>query len=199
MVLELNGCFGALLGALGFDVDHVSCRTYGPEGGLSPDYDHLALLVRVDGDRFLADVGWGDQPLRPVPAEPGDYDGRPRRCAVEGAGGTSFRLLEAVPDGDGTPVWMPQYESSLAPRTLAEFADRSQYLQTAPGLAWTERPLVTQATSAAGARVTLHRDRLRVRDDDLHHVDHPVTAEEWPAVLRTHFGLEDELSRSAGG
>ena len=47
---ELNGCFAELLARLGFDVDRLSCRTFdAATGGLSADFDHLALLVRVDG------------------------------------------------------------------------------------------------------------------------------------------------------
>ena len=67
---ELNGCFAALLHRLGFEVDLLSCRTFEPDtGGLSADFDHLALLVRADGAPYLVDVGWGDNPLTPLPAE----------------------------------------------------------------------------------------------------------------------------------
>ena len=77
---ELNGCFGALLEQLGYRVARLSCRTFEPDtGGLSADFDHLALLVRVGDDRYLVDVGWGDCPLAPIPAETGEY-ARPGRA-----------------------------------------------------------------------------------------------------------------------
>ena len=57
---ELNGAFGVLLGALGFDVTLLAGRVYGEEGRLGIPYDHLALRVRtVDGGEWLADVGFG--------------------------------------------------------------------------------------------------------------------------------------------
>lgn len=194
---ELNGCFAALLRSLGFDVDLLSCRTFdSATGGLSPAFDHLALLVRLDGAVHLVDVGWGDGPLRPLPAEAGEYASRPRPARIE-ADGSTVRLIELVRREDGTAEWELQYEASRRPRRLAEFGARSRYLQTAPGLSWTEKPLVTRATSDAGGRVTLHRDRLRVRGDDLSIEDRPVTAEEWPGELATWFDLTVPLSRIA--
>ena len=186
---ELNGCFAALLRRLGFDVDLMSCRTFesGP-GGLSAEFDHLALLVHLDGADHLVDVGWGDGPLHPLPAETGEYASRPRPVRVE-ADAATVRLVELVQREEGTAAWELQYEASRRPRRLEEFEGRSRYLQTAPGLSWTEKPLVTRATSGAGGRVTLHRHRLRVRRDDLSIEDRPVTAEEWPGELATWFHL----------
>ena len=185
---ELNGCFAALLHRLGFDADLLSCRTFEPAtGGLSAEFDHLALLVRVDAAAYLVDVGWGDSALRSIPAESGEYATRPRRTRVE-ADASTVRLIELV-ERDGAPVWELQYEAARRPRQLAEFAARSRYLQTQPGLSWTEKPLVTRATSAHGARVTLHRDRLRVRRDDLSIDDREVAPAQWEHELRRWFGM----------
>ena len=187
---ELNGCFSELLRRLGYSVDLLSSRVYQPSsGGLSPEFDHLALLVHTAEGPYLVDVGWGDSVLRPLPAETGEYHVRPRPARIESAR-DSLRVIELVTREDGETVWELQYEADRRPRTLAEFDPRSRFLQTEPGLSWTEKPLVTRATSAEGARVTLHADRLRVRDDDLSVVDHPVAAEAWADVLLEHFGLD---------
>lgn len=56
---EVNGAFGALLGALGYEVALLAGRVFG-EGRLGVPYDHMALRVRaVDGSEWLADVGFG--------------------------------------------------------------------------------------------------------------------------------------------
>jgi N-hydroxyarylamine O-acetyltransferase len=63
---ELNGAFGALLRALGFDVQMLSAGVAKEAGGFGPPFDHMALLVRLE-ERWLADVGFGDSfrdPLR---------------------------------------------------------------------------------------------------------------------------------------
>src|SRR5262245_27861823 len=54
---ELNGLFAALLRKLGFDVTLLSGRVHN-DGGFGPEYDHMTLLVKLDG-RWLADVGFG--------------------------------------------------------------------------------------------------------------------------------------------
>ncbi len=186
---ELNGCFAELLRHLGYRVDLLSCRTFdAATGGLSPDFDHLTLLVHVHGAAYLVDVGWGDNPLAPLPAEPGEYPSRPRPARIE-TDASTLRLLEYVERSDGTVAWELQYQASRQPRHLAEFEARSRQLQTEPGLSWTAKPLVTRATSACGGRVTLHRDRLRVRNDDLSIHDKDVPVDEWEVELRTWFEM----------
>src|SRR5437773_2186062 len=49
---ELNGCFAWLLKRLGFKISMVSARVAKKEGGFSPEFDHLTLLVRL-GERWL--------------------------------------------------------------------------------------------------------------------------------------------------
>jgi N-hydroxyarylamine O-acetyltransferase len=186
---ELNGCFAELLRRLGYTVELLSCRTFEPDtGGLSDDFDHLTLLVHLDDAAWLVDVGWGDCALRPLPVETGEYETRPRPTRIE-ANARTVCLIELVErDGAGS-VWELQYEASRQPRQLADFAARSTYLQTTPGLSWTTKPLVTRATSAHGGRVTLHRDRLRLRGDDLSIRDEPVAPDDWDAQLHRWFGM----------
>jgi N-hydroxyarylamine O-acetyltransferase len=66
---ELNGLFAALLPAVGFDVSMIAGSAMNAGGEFGPPFDHMALLVTL-GDRWLADVGFGDsfrEPLRLVP------------------------------------------------------------------------------------------------------------------------------------
>jgi N-hydroxyarylamine O-acetyltransferase len=191
---ELNGCFAELLRRLGYAVDLLSCRTFDPaSGGFSPDFDHLALLVHLGTTRHLVDVGWGDNPLSPIPAEVGEYATRPRPTRIE-TDASTLRLIELV-EHDGGSDWELQYEAALRPRQLREFEQRSRHLQTAPGLSWTEKPLVTRATSAYGGRVTLHRDRLRRRGDDLSTNDEPVDPDHWEEQLQRWFDMSAPVAR----
>ncbi|GAA3987314.1 hypothetical protein GCM10022384_39060 [Streptomyces marokkonensis] len=90
---ELNGLFGALLAALGYEVTLLAARVYGDGGRLGIPYDHAALRVRTaDGDDWLADVGFGAHSHGPLAfAERGEQ---------EDPGGT-FRVVEAGPDAAG--------------------------------------------------------------------------------------------------
>src|ERR1043165_6754189 len=63
---ELNGAFAALLRALGFDVEMLSARVPRADGTTSPEFDHMTLLVRAGGERWLAGVGFGECFLHPL-------------------------------------------------------------------------------------------------------------------------------------
>ena len=187
---ELNGCFAELLRRLGFDVDLLSCRTFDPgTGGLSPAFDHLALLVRIGGDAYLVDVGWGDNPLAVIPAENGEHATRGRGRAASSPTATCCASSSSSNALDGDVVWELQYEASRRPRALADFSARSRYLQTEPGLNWTEKPLVTRATSPLGGRVTLQSRPSPRSPDDLSITDRPISAEDWAGVLQDQFGM----------
>ena len=183
---ELNGAFGWLLAELGYRVDRVACEVWG-EGEWGPPFDHLTLVVHLDGERWLADVGFGDCCLAPIRLVDGETDAAPRpvRCRVDGEG---FVTSERQPDGS----WVEQLRGSFTPRRLEEFEPRSQHLQTEPGLAWTEKPFATRALDATGSRVTLRRHVLRTRTGLGDFVDRPVEPGEWSALLAEHFGLVDE-------
>lgn len=188
---ELNGAFGWLLEQLGYRVDRVSCQVWGDDGW-GPPLDHLALVVHLDGERWLVDVGFGDCCLSPIRLADAVTDARPRpvRCAVDDE---TFVTSERQLDGS----WVEQLRGSLVPRVLEDFEPRSHYLQTEVGLSWTQKPFATRARDATGSRVTLRRHVLRTRTGAGEYEDRPVDTEEWSALLAQHFGLTDELD--AGG
>ncbi len=66
---ELNGLFNELLKALGYNTKLVSARVANAEGGFGKEFDHLAIITRIDSDEWLVDVGFGEfseLPLRLV-------------------------------------------------------------------------------------------------------------------------------------
>lgn len=185
---ELNGCFGALLGALGFDVKYVACRVWDSDDGeYGPDLDHLALLVRLDGDRFLVDVGFGDNCVHPILLESGEATGVPRRTRID-LDGDACTLHELMPAGQ----WQPQLTGTLTPRTLDEFTPRSEFLQHDQSSVFWQKPFATRALDTAGSRVTLRGGVLRERAGVGEFVDRPVDDPvEWAELLHHHFGLVD--------
>jgi N-hydroxyarylamine O-acetyltransferase len=187
---ELNGCFGALLRAVGFDADYISCQVWDPPGEWGPPLDHLGLLVDIDGERWFVDVGFGDNCLVPLPIVDGDHPATPRPARIE-MDSDSFLLTELTLD-DG---WVPQLRGGLQPRQLADFTPRSEYLETAPHLSWSQKPFASRALDGDGSRVTLRRDVLRERSGTGAFVDTPVAENEWSELLAGHFGLDDTLGR----
>jgi N-hydroxyarylamine O-acetyltransferase len=179
---ELNGAFAALLDSLGFRVTLLSARVANEQGALSPEFDHLALRVDLEVP-WLADVGFGDSFLEPL------------RLASEieqsDAAG-SFRLIEAgdrwrVERCSADGAWRVQYDFSLAPRQLAEFAARCRYHQTSPDSHFTRNRICSLATP--DGRVTLSGRRLIVTSQGRKQGQELETEADWHAALRKQFGI----------
>ncbi|MEU6380216.1 arylamine N-acetyltransferase [Streptomyces sp. NPDC046909] len=199
---ELNGAFGALLAALGFDVTLLAARVYGEEGRLGIPYDHLAVRVRtVDGGEWLADVGFGAHSHYPL--------------ALRGRGeqmdpGGTFRVVEAGPDAAGVRGGSAsadavdvdvdldldvvrngklQYRLEVRPRVLGDFVAGAWWHSTSPASHFT-RSLVCSRVTEDGGRITLGGRSLTVTAaDGTREVRELETDEEVLGVYRERFGI----------
>ncbi|QEU96553.1 arylamine N-acetyltransferase family protein [Streptomyces kanamyceticus] len=187
---ELNGAFGALLGALGFDVALVQARVYGDTGQPGIPYDHMALRVRTDdGGDWLADVGFGTHSQLPLAF--GD------RGEQSDPGGV-FRLHD-TPEGDLRVVKdnKPQYLLETRPRELADFRVGAWYHRTSPASHFT-RSLVCSLLTGNG-RVTLSGRTLTTTADGERQVTELVSAAEVLAAYDRHFGIRLDREPTVGG
>ncbi|BCJ38069.1 acetyltransferase [Actinocatenispora thailandica] len=187
---ELNGAFGLLLTELGFPVRFVSAAVNRLRDGESAWGNHLALLVGTERGPMLADVGFGDGFLAPLPLAIGSH----RQPPFE------FQLRR-----DLAGVWhLVHHQAGAAPgfefRTdaleLAEFAPRCTALATDPASPYLRTLLVQQprADHSLSLRArSLTRSALAGRETrELTEID------EFAAVLVDEFGLPalppDELA-----
>ncbi|MFD9980990.1 arylamine N-acetyltransferase [Streptomyces massasporeus] len=194
---ELNGSFGALLAALGYDVALLAGRVYGDGGRLGIPYDHLALRVRtVDGGDWLADVGFGAHSHLPLAF--GD------RGEQKDPGGT-FRIVEAGPDaagvrgGHGTVEaadldvfrdGRAQYRLEVRPRALGDFV-AGAWWHTTSSVSHFTRSLVCSRVTEEGGRITLSGRRLTATAADGTREERELeTDEEILGVYRERFGVE---------
>ena len=114
----------------------------------------------------------------------------PRRARID-MHEQGFTLTELMPGNDGVSAWEPQLRVGFEPKQNSDFERRSTYLQTEPGLSWTERAFATRALDADGSRVTLRMDVLRERDGVDEYRESPVAPSEWSELLLRYFGLVD--------
>jgi N-hydroxyarylamine O-acetyltransferase len=187
---ELNGVFGMLLTALGFDVTLLAGRVHGEEGRLGIPYDHLALRVRtVDGGEWLADVGFGAHSHYPLAFS--------EREEQEDPGGV-FRIVEAGPDAAGAGAadldvavnGTPQYRLDPRPRVLGDFVAGAWWHRTSP-LSHFTRSLVCSRLTEAGGRITLSGRIFRTTAADGTREERELSSEEEVlAVYRERFGIE---------
>ncbi|GGL69203.1 N-hydroxyarylamine O-acetyltransferase [Streptomyces fumigatiscleroticus] len=197
---ELNGAFGALLTALGYEVALLAARVYGEAGRLGIPYDHLALRVRTaDGGDWLADVGFGAHSHYPLAlgerGEQEDPGGRFRvvEAGPDGAGqrgGTgSGRTAEPGPDLDVVRDGSPVYRLETRPRVLGDFVTGAWWHSTSP-VSHFMRSLVCTRVTEDGGRITLSGRRLTVTAADGTKKERELgTDEEVLAVYRDHFAI----------
>lgn len=177
---ELNGAFSALLTALGYQVKRVAADVL--YGNVYPMPTHHSIEVMLDRP-YLVDVGFGDSFIRPLALDsPGPHDG--------GSGEYGF----VFEDGQTTLVSFgeegtePHYRWGPDGHRPEDFSEASTYLQTTPGLRWTQARFATRLLEGGPDRVTLLEDVLKFRRDGVW-TEHPVTPEEWEGLLLEWFGL----------
>ena len=179
---ELNGAFGALLGALGFEVTLLAARVHGDEGRLGIPYDHLALRVRAsDGSEWLADVGFGAHSHYPLAF--GD------RREQKDPGG-AFRIVEAGPDLDVVVNGGPQYRLEVRPRELGDFVAGAWWHRTSPASHFVQS-LVCSRVTEDGGRITLSGRTFKVTGAGGERQERELgTDEEVLGAYRERFGIE---------
>ncbi|MEV6946176.1 arylamine N-acetyltransferase [Streptomyces sp. NPDC051172] len=179
---ELNGVFGALLGAMGFEVTLLAARVHGDQGRLGIPYDHLALRVRAsDGSEWLADVGFGAHSHYPLAF--GD------RGEQKDPGG-GFRIVEAGPDLDVVVNGRPQYQLEARPRELGDFVAGAWWHSTSPASHFVQS-LVCSRVTEDGGRITLSGRTFKVTGVDGARMERELgTDEEVLGAYRERFGIE---------
>ena len=177
---ELNGTFALLLEALGAQVSRVAARVYGEEG-LSPPFDHLALVVRpADGSGpWLADVGFGSHSDYPLLLEARDDQDDP-------AG--RFRLAAAeAGDIDVRRAGKAQYRLETRERSLADCVPTCWWQQTSPQSHFTRSTICSRLTP--GGRVSISGRMLIQTQGGIRTEQQLDTDDALLAAYRDHFGI----------
>lgn len=182
---ELNGLFALLLRSLGYAVDLVSARVATAEGGLTADFDHLALVVTGGdlGGPVLADVGFGDAFIEPLALRDGEQRAEPGKDVGVARVGGDWHYRERHAGAD----WHTQYVFTPTPHPLSDFEERNVWQQTSPDSHFTRSRVASRLTPTG--RVTLSGERLITtthgrREETMLEGDDAVTA-----ALAEHFGL----------
>src|SRR5271169_4857925 len=120
---ELNGLFHDLLQSLGFAVCMLSAQVCREDGGFGPDFDHMLLKVTLDGP-WLADVGFGESFVEPLPLLPGAS--QTQHGKLFGAANQNGYWELFKQDNEGR---VPLYRFSDVPRQLSDFESMNRYQQ----------------------------------------------------------------------
>lgn len=131
---ELNVLFHGLLQQFGFNVTMVSGRLLHGHG-YGREFEHMALVVNLEGRNWLVDVGFGDFSLLPLAIVPGEVqsDGRTfyqirDDLYVDGPNGEKYMGVEKW--NHSKQAFRTEYIFTLTPRSLHEFALMNHFHQT---------------------------------------------------------------------
>jgi N-hydroxyarylamine O-acetyltransferase len=183
---ELNGLLAFVLRELGYAVTLLSARSINADDSLSPEFDHLVLLVQIphDTDRWLVDVGYGDSSIEPLRLDQiGEQLQTDRGYWLDRTGDT-YRLIMREYDGSIEP----QYAFILQPRQFDEFLGMCHYHQTSPESSFTRKRVCTLAT--IDGRITLSNFNLITTIKHQRIEQLLSSEEEYRQVLLNKFGID---------
>lgn len=179
---ELNGLFNELLKRLKFQTKLVSARVFNGAGH-GPDFDHAAIIVTIGGERYLADVGFGDFAAGPLRFAPGEEQKDPAgtfKIAVFDE--EHFEVAKLV---DG--AWMSEYIFRDKGRDLSEFAKMCDFQQYSPESHFTKGKVCSLMTP--GGRKTLTDTKFIVTANGIKTETAVSSETEFDEILWREFGI----------
>lgn len=157
---ELNGLFYELLNTLGFDVIRISGCTYEADKGFNPEFDHLAIVARIDGVDWLVDVAFGRRfPLYPLQLKQNHIQEDRSGCyliAEHDADYTAIRHVNEMGE------WESGYIFTLTPRQMIDFDGMCRFHQTSIDSFFTRNKLCSRVTPEG--RITLTETVLKITE-----------------------------------
>ena len=141
---EQNGLFAAVLREIGFEVTNLAARVHYRSTHTRPR-THRTMLVKVDGQSLLADVGFGAAGLFvPIPLD-GNQVSTQFAWSYRIVERDGLRLLQAVLEGE----WTDLYSFSLEPQLSADYEMGNYYVSTHPDSHFLRALTVQRATPEA--------------------------------------------------
>jgi N-hydroxyarylamine O-acetyltransferase len=175
---EQNLLLGSLLKRMGYEVVLLSSR----HPKYQNDFDHVFLMVDLEGRRWLADVGFADNSLSPLLFEANicQSDGRAffKIIPVDG----SFELVKTE---DGTDT--TQFIFTLKTRQAHECYERCDWFATSPNSRFTKGRLVT--LDRPQGRITLVDERLIITKRGQKAQTEIVDGAQFDAYLGEYFNI----------
>lgn len=183
--------FAAVLERLGFDFFGIQGRVQMGATTIRPA-THGMLVVRLDGQQWLCDVGFGTSPLTPIRIvdENTIDDGSWKYQLLHGEvtpGADGWTLSEAA--GDGTrPGWMSRYTFVLEPQYPIDYRAASYFVASSPHSPFSTRVFV-QKIAPDHAYILDHRELHDIRPG-VGRDTQRLSPEEVLVTLREIFGIE---------
>lgn len=181
---ELNGLFCELLRSIGFKAQLVSARVHEQEGSYSPEFDHLAIIVRVDETDYLVDVGFGEFIFGPLKMEAGIEQHDLRETYRIDSYNHTYQRVTKKESGE----WVPEYIFDPQQRELVEFEPRCNFHQTDSNSHFQQKKVCSLPIE--GGRKTISSDKVKIKRYGQTKERKLENEKEFLAALREHFQIE---------
>ncbi len=182
---ELNSNFNELLKAIGFNTKIISARVANGEGGFGAEFDHLAILVKLEGkEEYLVDVGFGDFIAEPLKFEMDIEQLDPNGIyKIRKADKESYEVLKKLDD-----YWKSEYIFKNLGRDLNEFSAMCVHNQTSPESHFTKGKLCSLMTE--NGRKTLTEGKFIVSEDGNRKETNVTSDAHFYEILKREFDIE---------
>nr|MBI3614797.1 arylamine N-acetyltransferase [Nitrospirota bacterium] len=186
---ELNGLFAVILETLGFTVHRLMARVLYGSATVRP-LSHEVLLVDVEGDRWIADVGFGGNGIiAPFPLRAGHEERQHQDhfCLIDrkDRNGRTFVLRFET---RGT--WHDLYEFTLEPYRPEDYILANYYHSHASDSLFVQHVICTKPTTEG--RVTLLDRKLKIRTKGETQHSTVNLLDDFRTLLKVHFGIEHD-------
>lgn len=181
---ELNGLFYQLLTSIGFTVKMVSARVYDNKKGYGPEFDHMAIIAKVNDQDYLVDVGFGEFALHPIKILLNTNSNDPRGVFRVEPYDKHYMVVKKQSDAG---LFIPQYIFSETERQLSEFYYMCHYHQSSSDSHFTQQRICSLPTLTG--RVTLSGSVLKIRDRDMVSERALASDVELTEVLQQYFNI----------
>lgn len=132
---ENNGLFSWLLNKVGFQVTVLSAQVKSALTGFyGPPFDHFVIMVNLDRQRWLCDVGFGVPGFsQPLSLDTGGLQEQGHRVyRIREASGMLFVEWQKEQNRGVDGDWTEVYKFTLEPWHAEDFAEMCQYHQSSP-------------------------------------------------------------------
>lgn len=181
---ELNGLFCELLKSIGFDAKIVSARAHDKEKGFEPEFDHLAIVVKLDDQKYLVDVGFGEFAFSPLLIEDGIVQNDERgKYKIDLYDKNYYQVSSLINES-----WVPIYLFSLVSRKISDFENMCVFHQSSPESHFTQKRICTLPTMTG--RKTLSGNTLKIKASGKTIEKEIETEEEISNILLNHFSIK---------
>ncbi len=183
---ELNFLFYHLLTHLGYECHLISAQVLSTTTNeYGPEYDHMAILVKIQKDIYLCDVGFGDGFVFPKKIEVNNLQMDLNRYFQFSVDSDDLYYLKKTSD---TLHFETLYRFETKFREPIEFIDMCNYHQTSTQSHFTGKKMITILTEEG--RITLSDSTLIINERG-EKLEHSVLNEDaFYSKMEEHFGIK---------